>query len=106
MRLVRAASQPSLFDVPVGERRSSWAVRCLEAAFAHHVWATSRLIEPCLDLSVEELKNQVRNRHGSMSLTSGSAGVLAIQRRMSGGSVMIRWRVRRPIRLMAGLLST
>ncbi len=27
----------------------------LEAAFAHHVWATSRVIDACLDLRVEEL---------------------------------------------------
>jgi len=31
----------------------------LEAAFAHHVWATSRLIDACLDISVEDLRERV-----------------------------------------------
>ena len=38
----------------------------LEAAFAHHVWATSRLIEACLDLSVEELETSVLGTRGPM----------------------------------------
>ena len=38
----------------------------LEAAFAHHVWATSRVIEACLDLSVEELKTSVPGTRGPM----------------------------------------
>jgi uncharacterized damage-inducible protein DinB len=38
----------------------------LEAAFAHHVWATSRLIEACLDLSVEDLETSVLGTRGPM----------------------------------------
>jgi uncharacterized damage-inducible protein DinB len=38
----------------------------LEAAFAHHVWATSRVIDACLDLSVEELKTSVPGTRGPM----------------------------------------
>ena len=36
----------------------------LEAAFAHHVWATSRLIDACLDLSVEDLETSVLGTRG------------------------------------------
>ena len=38
----------------------------LEAAFAHHVWATSRLIDACLNLSVEELETNVLGTRGPM----------------------------------------
>ncbi len=38
----------------------------LEAAFAHHVWATSRLIDTCLDLSVEKLETSVPGTRGPM----------------------------------------
>ncbi len=38
----------------------------LEAAFAHHVWATSRVIEACLDLSDEDLKTNVPGTRGPM----------------------------------------
>ena len=38
----------------------------LEAAFAHHVWATSRVIDACLDLSVEELDTSVLGTRGPM----------------------------------------
>jgi uncharacterized damage-inducible protein DinB len=38
----------------------------LEAAFAHHVWATARVIDACLDLSVEELKTSVPGTRGPM----------------------------------------
>ncbi len=38
----------------------------LEAAFAHHVWATSRVIETCLDLSDEALKTNVPGTRGPM----------------------------------------
>ena len=38
----------------------------LEAAFAHHVWATSRVIDACLDLSDEELKTNVPGTRGPM----------------------------------------
>ena len=38
----------------------------LEAAFAHHVWATTRLIDACLDFSVEELETSVPGTRGPM----------------------------------------
>jgi uncharacterized damage-inducible protein DinB len=38
----------------------------LEAAFAHHVWATSRVIDACLDLSVEGLETSVLGTRGPM----------------------------------------
>jgi uncharacterized damage-inducible protein DinB len=38
----------------------------LEAAFAHHVWATSRLIDACLDLRVEQLETSVLGTRGPM----------------------------------------
>ena len=38
----------------------------LEAAFAHHVWATLRVIDACLDLSVEELETSVLGTRGPM----------------------------------------
>ena len=38
----------------------------LEAAFAHHVWATSRVIDACLDLGVEELETSVPGTRGPM----------------------------------------
>jgi uncharacterized damage-inducible protein DinB len=38
----------------------------LEAAFAHHVWATSRLIDACLDLGVEKLETSVPGTRGPM----------------------------------------
>jgi uncharacterized damage-inducible protein DinB len=38
----------------------------LEAAFAHHVWATSRVIDACLALSVEELETSVPGTRGPM----------------------------------------
>ena len=36
----------------------------LDAAFAHHVWATTRLIDACLDLSDEELETSVLGTRG------------------------------------------
>lgn len=42
---------------------SSWF---LEAAFEHHVWATLRVIDACLDLSVEELETSVPGTRGPM----------------------------------------
>jgi uncharacterized damage-inducible protein DinB len=36
----------------------------LEAAFAHHVWATLRVIDTCLDLSAEELETSVPGTRG------------------------------------------
>jgi len=38
----------------------------LEAAFAHHAWATSRLIDACLDFSIEELGTSVPGTRGPM----------------------------------------
>ena len=38
----------------------------LEAALAHHVWATSRVIEACLNLGEEELKTSVPGTRGPM----------------------------------------
>jgi uncharacterized damage-inducible protein DinB len=38
----------------------------LEAAFAHHVWATSRLIDACIDLTVAELQTSVPGTRGPM----------------------------------------
>jgi len=38
----------------------------LEAAFAHHVWATSRLIDACVELSVEKLETSVLGTRGPM----------------------------------------
>jgi uncharacterized damage-inducible protein DinB len=39
---------------------------CLEPAFAHHVWATQRLIDACFDLSAEELETRVPGTRGPM----------------------------------------
>jgi uncharacterized damage-inducible protein DinB len=36
----------------------------LEPAFAHHVWATLRVIDACLDLSAEELETSVPGTRG------------------------------------------
>ena len=36
----------------------------LEAAFAHHVWATLRVVDVCLDLSAEELETNVTGTRG------------------------------------------
>lgn len=38
----------------------------LEAAFAHHVWATLRVIDACLDLSAEELEASLLGTRGPM----------------------------------------
>jgi uncharacterized damage-inducible protein DinB len=38
----------------------------LDAAFAHHVWATARLIDACLDLPVEDLEISVLGTRGPM----------------------------------------
>ena len=35
-------------------------------AFAHHVWATLRVIDACLDRSTEELKTSVLGTRGPM----------------------------------------
>ena len=38
----------------------------LDAAFAHNVWATSRVIDACLGLSVEELETSVIGTRGPL----------------------------------------
>jgi uncharacterized damage-inducible protein DinB len=38
----------------------------IEPAFAHHVWATLRLIDSCVDLSAEELETNVPGTRGPM----------------------------------------
>ncbi len=38
----------------------------LGAAFAHHVWATLRVIDACLDMSVEDLQTNVPGTRGPM----------------------------------------
>src|SRR4029079_1596622 len=38
----------------------------LQAAFAHHVWATARLIDACLDLPVDDLETSVLGTRGPM----------------------------------------
>jgi uncharacterized damage-inducible protein DinB len=38
----------------------------LEPAFAHHVWATVRLIDACLDLGAEDLETNVPGTRGPM----------------------------------------
>jgi len=41
----------------------------LQAAFEHHTWATTRLIDACLDLSVEQLETSVPGTRGPMRET-------------------------------------
>ncbi len=41
----------------------------LEAAFAHHVWATLRVVDACLDLSAEELETNVAGTRGPILAT-------------------------------------
>jgi uncharacterized damage-inducible protein DinB len=41
----------------------------LEDAFAHHVWATERLIDACLSLSPEQLASEVAGTYGSILST-------------------------------------
>jgi uncharacterized damage-inducible protein DinB len=55
-----------LFVFDIGERRSFMSGSLLETVFAHHVWATSRLIDTCLDLSVDELQTSVPGTRGPM----------------------------------------
>jgi uncharacterized damage-inducible protein DinB len=38
----------------------------LEDAFAHHVWATLRLFDVCLDLNAEQLESSVPGTYGSI----------------------------------------
>ena len=39
----------------------------LDAAFAHHVWATLRVLDACLARSAEELKTSVLGTRGPIS---------------------------------------
>src|SRR5262245_46888368 len=41
----------------------------MEAAFAHHVWATQRLIDACLPLTPEQLETAVAGTYGSILQT-------------------------------------
>ncbi len=41
----------------------------MEDAFAHHVWATLRLVDACLVLSDEQLETAVPGTYGSILLT-------------------------------------
>lgn len=55
----------------------------LEAAFAHHVWATSRVIDACLDLSPKELQTSVLGTRGPIldtlrHIVGGDSGYLFI----------------------------
>ena len=38
----------------------------LDDAFGHHVWATLRLLDACLELSPEELQTSVPGTYGSI----------------------------------------
>ena len=42
----------------------------LEDAFGHHVWATSRLLDACLELSPEQLETAVPGTYGSILETA------------------------------------
>jgi uncharacterized damage-inducible protein DinB len=42
------------------------SISFLEPAFAHHVWATLRVLDACLDLSAEELQTSVPGTRGPM----------------------------------------
>ena len=55
----------------------------LEAAFAHHVWASLRVIDACLDLSVKQLQTSVPGTRGPILETirhfvGGDSGYLFI----------------------------
>jgi uncharacterized damage-inducible protein DinB len=38
----------------------------MEDAFAHHVWATLRLVDTCLELSPQQLETDVPGTYGSI----------------------------------------
>src|SRR5438128_8946973 len=53
----------------------------LEAAFAHHVWATLRVIDACHDLSAEELQTSALGTRGPIletlrHIVGGDSGYL------------------------------
>lgn len=55
----------------------------LKAAFAHHVWATLRVVDACLDLSAKELQTEVVGTRGPILETlrhiiGGDIGYLSI----------------------------
>ena len=55
----------------------------LDDAFAHHVWATTRLIDTCLPLTVEQLGTTVPGTYGSIietmrHLVGGDSDYLSI----------------------------
>ena len=47
----------------------------LDAAFAHHVWATTRVIDACLDLPVEKLETSVLGTRGPILETLRHLGL-------------------------------
>jgi uncharacterized damage-inducible protein DinB len=54
----------------------------LADAFAHHVWATLRLVDACLPLSPEQLETTVDGTYGS---------ILATMRHLIGGDASYLW---------------
>jgi uncharacterized damage-inducible protein DinB len=66
--LTRALRNESVLDgsTYARERRSSMSSSFLETAFQHHVWATVRVIDACLDLSTEQLETNVPGTRGPM----------------------------------------
>jgi uncharacterized damage-inducible protein DinB len=54
----------------------------LADAFAHHVWATLRLVDACLPLSPEQLETTVEGTYGS---------ILATMRHLIGGDASYLW---------------
>ena len=60
-RSVRRGSRPDRADYPAVMGRSP-----IDEAFAHHVWATLRLIDSCLELTPEQLEAAVPGTYGSI----------------------------------------
>ncbi|HVM31205.1 MAG TPA: DinB family protein [Candidatus Limnocylindrales bacterium] len=61
----------------------------LADAFAHHVWATTRLIDACQELSPDQLSSTIPGTYGSIidtlrHLVAADAGYLSL---LSGGQV-------------------
>jgi uncharacterized damage-inducible protein DinB len=54
----------------------------LADAFAHHVWATLRLVDACLPLSPEQLETTIEGTYGS---------ILATVRHLIGGDASYLW---------------
>jgi hypothetical protein len=63
-----ASGQSPVFDRSASARGEEIVMNSsfLEPAFAHHVWATLRVIDACLDLSAEELETNVPGTRGPM----------------------------------------